>query len=306
MATIPNPVTNPLGPPAVSGTEITLDTLSKQPTRVTKMVADLTLQKFLLDRLFTSAGGVTGGAVIYDQVTENDLYLVRDIEKVAPGGKFPNVGSARLAPKVATVDKWGGKFSMTKEAMDRNDQLAFTNQVRKLGNTIVRKLNQYAVGVVAAAVSANTRSTTGHSWSGAIPPGYYGSSSTVPSNTPFGDLTAVVKQADTEEMGIVYDTLLVNPQEKNTLLNFMQFNIGNLRAVLADLGITDFYSSNRVTAGAPLLVASGQVGEFRIEQPLATESWYEPEDQETWWQSSVRPTAYVTNPFAIFQINGVA
>jgi hypothetical protein len=61
-----------------------------------------------------------------------------------------------------------------------------------------------------------------------------------------------------------------------------------------------------VTAGAPLLVASGQVGEFRIEQPLATESWYEPEDQETWWQSSVRPTAYVTNPFAIFQINGVA
>ena len=60
MATIANPVAHPLGAPTVSGTEITIDTLSKQPTRVTKMVMDLTLQRFLLDRLFTSAGGVTG------------------------------------------------------------------------------------------------------------------------------------------------------------------------------------------------------------------------------------------------------
>src|SRR5436190_2344396 len=103
-ATINNPVSYPLGPPVVSGTEVTLDILSKQPTRVTKMVQDLTLEKFLLDRLFTSAGGVTGGAVIYDQVTENDLYTIRDVEKVAPGAEFPEVTSARLAPKIATVD----------------------------------------------------------------------------------------------------------------------------------------------------------------------------------------------------------
>src|ERR1700712_2904315 len=121
MATIPNPVTYPLGAPTISGTEITLDTLSQQPTRVTKMVQDLTLQKFLLDKLFTSAGGVTGGAVIYDLVTENDLYATRDAEKVAPGSEFPILTSARLAPRIATPDKWGGKFDMTDEAMDRND-----------------------------------------------------------------------------------------------------------------------------------------------------------------------------------------
>src|SRR3954447_675109 len=171
MATIPNPVLHPLGAPAVSGTEITLDTLSKQPTRVTKMVMDLTLQKFLLDRLFTSAGGVTGGAVLYDLVTENDLYATRDIEKVAPGAEFPIITSARLAPRIATPDKWGGKFDMTDEARDRNDILAFTNHVRKVGNTIVRKLNQYAVGVVNTAVSANSRTASGHSWSAAVPNG---------------------------------------------------------------------------------------------------------------------------------------
>jgi hypothetical protein len=94
MATIANPVSHPLSAPVVSGTEITVDLLSIQPTRVTKMVQDLTLQKFLLDKLFTSAGGVTGGAVLYDQVTENDLYSTRDVEKIAPGSEFSNITSA--------------------------------------------------------------------------------------------------------------------------------------------------------------------------------------------------------------------
>jgi hypothetical protein len=96
MATIANPVGHPLGAPTVSGTEITVDTLSKQPTQVTKMVMDLTLQRFLLDRLFTSAGGVTGGAVLYDQVTENNLYHSRRREG-GTGCRIPDpyLGSAR-------------------------------------------------------------------------------------------------------------------------------------------------------------------------------------------------------------------
>jgi len=56
----------------------------------------------------------------------------------------------------------------------------------------------------------------------------------------------------------------------NSPLNFAQFNSGNLR------------------------------------EPLATESWWEQGNQKTWWQTSVRPVAYVTNPSAILQINGVA
>lgn len=303
MATIANPVAHPLGAPTVSGSEITIDTLSKQPTRVTKMVMDLTLQRFLLDRLFTSAGGVTGGAVIYDQVTENNLYTARDVEKVAPGAEFPVLTSARLAPKIATVDKWGGKFDMTDEARDRNDILAFTNHVRQVSNTIVRKLNQYAVAVLTAAISANSRTITGDSWSAAVP---NGATPTAPADTPFGNLALAKKNAETDELGIEYDTLLVAPAEELSLLNFAQYDSGKLRATLAEIGITELYASNRVTAGTALLVASGQVGEFRVEEPLATESWREQGKQKTWWQTSVRPVAYVTNPFAVVQINGVA
>ena len=306
MATIPNPVTYPLGAPGVSGTEITLDTLSNQPTRVNKMVQDLTLQKFLIDLIFTSAGGITGGAVIYDQITENDLYATRDVQKIEPGGEFPNITSARLAPKVATPDKWGGKFAMTDEAMQRNNVLAFTNQVRKVANTMVRKTNQYAVKVAQDAVTANSRTTAGHSWSAAIPPGYYGTSSTVPANTPFGDINAVQESADVEEMGIVYDLLLVNPQENLSLLNFAQFSGADLTATLAEVGIQQKFVSNRVTAGSPLLIASGQVGELRIEAPLTTKSWREESKEKTWWQTGARATAYVTNPFALRQLTGTA
>ena len=89
MATIPNPVSHPLGAPTISGTEITVDQYSNQPTRVTRLVADLTLQRFLLERLFTRGGGITGGAVVYDEITENDIYAIRDVETVESGEEFP-------------------------------------------------------------------------------------------------------------------------------------------------------------------------------------------------------------------------
>jgi hypothetical protein len=71
--------------------------------------------------------------------------------------------------------------------------------------------------VVSAAVSANSRTITGHSWSAAVP---NGNSPTVPANTPFGDINLAKKNAEVDEMGIEYDTLLVNPNEELSLLNF--------------------------------------------------------------------------------------
>jgi hypothetical protein len=303
MATIANPVAHPLGAPTVSGTEITVDQYSQQPTRVTRLVNDLTLQRFLIDRLFTRGGGISGGAVLYDEITENDLYAIRDVELVESGEEFPLITSARLAPKVATPKKWGGKFFITDEARDRNEIVAFTNQVRKVANTIVRKTDQYVVAVLQASIAANSRTLTGHSWSAAVPAG---SSPTAPANTPFGDIAKARANAEIDELGYEYDTLLVNPLEKLSLLNFGQFDAAELRAVLAEIGINELFSSNRVTAGSPILVASGQVGEYRVEKALGTESWREQKTQKNWFQTDVRPVAYVTDPFATLQINGVA
>lgn len=296
-----NPVQHPLLAPRIVGTEITVDTMLQQPTRITAFLADITLQRFILDRLFDNNGGVTGGAVIYDQATENELYLDRDVARVAPGAEFPVVTSTRRAPKVAEVEKWGGKFWFSDEARDRNDAAAFRNEATKLGNTIVRKLNSRAIEVLNAAIAANggLSEFVGNDWSAAIP---NGSTPTAPAGTPGADFARAQLLADQRELGITFNIALVNPVQLNELRLFYG---GNLGQMLEDNGFDEIYASNRVPVGTAYFVAEGQLGEMRLEQPLGTETWREPERQRSWVQSSVRPVMFVSNPFAVIRATGL-
>lgn len=299
-----NPVTHPLGAPTISGTNITVDTMLKQPTRITRMLMDLTLQRFFVDRVFTSSGGVTGGAVIYDQATENELYLDRDVERVESGQEFPLTSSARRVPKVAEVEKYGGKFYTTDEARDRNDAAAFVNEVRRLANTIVRKINARGVEVLDAAIAGNggLSEMVGNDWSAAIP---NGSNPTAPALTPGADLAEVHLTADQRELGVEFNLIIVNPVQK---YEWNLFYGKNAQQALNDLGFDEMYSSNRVATGTAYAVAEKQVGEMKVEQPLATETSREGAPQmrqRTWTQSSVRPLFFVTNPFAVMKITGL-
>jgi hypothetical protein len=60
-----------------------------------------------------------------------------------------------------------------------------------------------------------------------------------------------------------------------------------------------------VTNGTAYVVATGQVGELRIEKALGTETWREEKTQRTWVQSDVRPVMYVTNPYSIKKVTGL-
>lgn len=297
---IANPVAHPLGAPTVSGAVITMDMALNSPTRVTRTLMDLTLQRFFADRVFANAGGVTGGAVIYDELIANDLYTDRDIERVAPGDEFPIVTSSRRAPKVAEVEKWGAKFFVTVEARDRNNTSVFARHVRQLGNTIVRKINQRAVEVLEAAVQASpNRVLTGNNWSTVVTAGSTASNSTL---WPGYDFARAQTVAETEEMGQVFDLWIMNPQEYLQLARIYGTGLNDL---LASLGL-EIFVTNRVTAGTAYVVAKNQAGEMRIEQPLATEQWYEQGTQRFWTQSSVRPLFFIDNRFAVLKFQGLA
>ncbi|MDZ7933110.1 MAG: major capsid protein [Rhodococcus sp. (in: high G+C Gram-positive bacteria)] len=116
-----NPSHHPLAGPEVDGTNYTVDLMLKEPTRITRYLSDLMLPKYFMHRIFSSGGSVSGGSVIYDQLTKNDLYSDRDVQNVEPGGEFPIVTSSRQAPRTAQVEKFGGKFEVLDEARDRND-----------------------------------------------------------------------------------------------------------------------------------------------------------------------------------------
>jgi hypothetical protein len=294
-----NPVQHPLSAPTVSTTTYTVDMALNAPTRVTRTLMDLTLQRFFADRVFANTGGVTGGAVVYDELIANDLYLDRDIERVGPGDEFPLVTGSRRAPKVAEVEKWGGKFWVSIEARDRNDVSVFTRNVRQLANTIVRKINMRAVEVLEAAVqAAPTRQVTGNSWGAVVTAGSTASNSTL---WPGYDIARAQMLAEQAELGIVYDLWILNPAEYLQLARIYGTGLNDL---LGSLGVSIFVT-NRVTAGTAYVVAERQPGQMRIEQPLATEQWYEERTQRFWTQSSVRPLMFVDNRFAVLKFVGL-
>jgi hypothetical protein len=290
----------PLAAPTLTGNVLTVDIALKQPTRITRRIMDLTLQKFIVDRIFAIGGGVSGGSVVYDQATVNELYTDREVERVGPGDEFPVVGSQRPTPKVALVEKWGGKFFITDEARDRNDTVFFNNQVTQLSNTIVRRVNTNAVVTLEAAITALGGAGTfvGHNW-GTVVTG--GSSQTNNSGWPAADIANAQFLADVDELGVTYHLWLVNPKQKLQLA----ITYGDkLDQVLASMGI-EMFASNRITNGTAYAVARNQVGEIRVEQALGTEAWRENSTQRNWVQSSVRPVMYVTNPYSIKKVTGL-
>lgn len=295
------PVSYPLNPPTLTANNVTLSLLLNSPSRVTRFIQALSLQKFAFPQLFADGGVVTGGAVLYDQADVNQLYPTRMPEPVAPGAEFPILDDAVVAPKVAVVAKWGGKVFITDEARDRNDQLLFARAMRKVSNAMVKTIDSIAVAAINAEFTARpSLSIAGNSWSAVVTNG------ATPTNTrvwPHANLAAVLATFDTDELGESPNILLINPLDSLQL--GIIYGIEGKRAMLESFGLTEFVSA-RVTAGSPVIATRGQVGEYKTEKPLGTVTYREEQTERTWVQTSVRNVFYVTNPFAMKRLTGVA
>jgi hypothetical protein len=303
QTTYPDAIVNPLLAPTVSGTLVTVDFLLNNPTRVTRVIADLVMSNFFLDRIFAMGGDVQGGAVLYDQPTYLDVYTNRDVERIDPGGEFPILTGVRTAPLVAQVEKFGGKFPVTDEARRRNNITRLTNQMRRVANTMVRKMNQRGIAEINQAVAATGRTFSSISWSAALS---ISNLNVTPATRPMVTLATAVHEAEMNEAGYTYDTMILHPNEAQTLREVY----GNsLDAALSQQGISNPIVTPRAVAGQAIICAGGGVGEMRLEEPMQTVTEYEgaPElRQQTWIQTSVNPVMYVTDPYAIIVATGIA
>lgn len=292
----------PLAAPTLSGTVISVDLMLQEPTRVTRYLSDLMLKGYFANRIFTNAGGVSGGAVLYDQLTTNDLFPTRDVQNVEPGAEFPIVTFDRPAPRLAQVEKFGGKFFVTDEARDRNNPQMLQQGAQKLANAMFRGIHQRALAVLDAeitALSSNAQTLVGHNWSTVVTAG---TSATSASGYPAADFAAVQLLADQKELGVQFTLWIVNPAQ----LAAIKVLYGSGWADVLNSWNISMISSNLVTAGTAYVVAEGQVGEQRLEKPLGTETWREQATERSWVQSSVRPVFYVTNPYSVAKVTGLA
>lgn len=301
MVGTPVAIQYPLSQPTLSGNLITVDLMLKEPDRITNYLSDITLQNFWADRVFSAAGGVSGGALLYSQLMANDLYTDRDIQNVEPGGEFPIVTTSRPSPLVAYVEKFGGKFGVSDEARDRNDPILLQQGSMKLGNTINRGIHRRAVATLDASITAigSDVQMVGTSWADAAA---LTLTSTNNAALPAADFAKTQLKADTFELGGHFNLWIVNPQE---YYNFHVIYGDRAAAVLAANGV-DMISTNRVNAGEAYVIVEGQVGQLRLEKALSTETWREPEQQTTWVQADVRPLFAVTNPYNILKVTGLA
>jgi len=302
MATAYSQAGYPLGAPTVSGTgNITVSMMLQQPTRISRYLASLPLRNFLSPLLFSNPDGVQGGGVLYDQLTLNDLFSTRDVQTVEPGAEFPVLNSDTGVPNWAAVEKDGGKFFVTDEARDRNDQGVIQREGRKVLNTIIRRLDSKAVAAVNAALATYTSQViSGHSWSAVVTGG---SAQTNNSGWPGADLAAAQALADTQELGVTLDSIALNPAQKATLATVYGAAYAE---VLSAYGIENVVSSNRVAAGTAFLFESQMVGEQRYEKGIGTEVWRDQATQRSWVQSDVRAVRYVTNPYSIVKLTSIA
>jgi hypothetical protein len=296
---MPFSTTFPPAAPTISTDTLSVSVYLNNPARIHRVINDLTLNRFIADRLFAPGPRATGGAVIYDQVTVGDFFLARDVQKIRPGGEYPTLTDTMPTPKVAAVDKWGGQIFVTDEQRDRNAVDVFARETRKLANTIVRKVDTVAIAALAA---APTRTATGASWASAS------------GDTMIANLIDASSLINDPDMGYVADLVLLNPIQFNWLLKNNNFRLAmqafTSKSILRDGIVGDFLGmsfgrSNRVPAGTAYIAASGMVGAISDEVPLATEVYREPGVDSTFVKSARRLVAVVTDPAAACVLTGL-
>lgn len=293
----------PLGSPSVSGNSLTVDLMLKEPTRINAYLSNIALKGYFAERVFTNGGGVSGGALVYNQLVANDLFPVRGGQKVAPGAEFPEVTFDRPEPKTAQVEKFGGKFRVTDEARDRNDLSSIQSEGVKLGNDVQRWLHARALTELDASIAAigselQLAVSASASWADATT---LTISTENKAALPGATLAEIRKRAAVKELGTEYNLLVMNPQEFANLTIIY----GDAEAWLRSQGF-GVAVSNVVTAGTAYAVQEGLVGQVRYEQPLKTITYRDDKTESTWVQASIRPVFAVTNPYNALQITGLA
>ncbi|WP_232836211.1 major capsid protein [Mycolicibacterium smegmatis] len=286
--------------PELTGRRLTVDVALKQPSVIRDQIARLADDQLLLPRLFRPFGAaVIGGGLLYSVIAASDFFTT-DVEKRTPGAEYKVVEGVEPEPKLAAIEDWGGKFQVEDERRTRNDVSYLDQQTTQLANTISRKLDTRAVEALQAAPIATV--ATSSSWDNLV---FVGPDANLTSslNRPSAHFAQAQELADLEELGIVHDTLLVNPAQARALRTAYAENLG---AMLESVGLT-MYSNPRIPDGTAFVCQAGMVGTVAFESPggLVVETYDERSTRSTWVQSYAPVAIAVDRPYAAKKITGL-
>jgi len=148
--------------PTFSGDNETISRFLNSPSVVARRVQGISANRFIADVILTGRTDVSGGAITYD--VDEDLYTVRPVNSVSPGGEYDLTTLANGTPQVAKVTKWGQDTEVTDEAIKRQNFGAVEKGLGKLSNSLIKKVDSISLSLIAATVT-QTQAVTSGQWS---------------------------------------------------------------------------------------------------------------------------------------------
>jgi hypothetical protein len=128
----------------------------KSPNRISRRLRTIADSRFVADQILTRRLRTSGGAVLYE--TGESVYNERDIEAVAPGAEYPRDTPSAPVANLAAVSKWGQAVFLSDEKIKRSVRMGDEVDIalRKVVNTVVRKVDRLTTAAVASAVTATS------------------------------------------------------------------------------------------------------------------------------------------------------
>lgn len=265
-----NPQASPLLGPSVSGTRVTVDTLTKPHTKIPQVIRDLVAanEGYFAEDIFATPGfTVEGGAIEYVESFPEDHFLDpnQSIGPRAPGSEAPIVGSLRKAPKIARPESWAGQIEVHDEQRRRNDVIAVQTAFRQAANTFADRIQSRAITTLNEFVTAAGREIDSVvDWTAALEDGVPNADPATLPQTTFAEVT---KQFIADKAGVRPDLLIVHQDDAF----YLDQIYGEKLAALLQRYNLSMRVSPQQEEGEAIFARSKQVGVIAFEKPLDTE-----------------------------------
>lgn len=283
---------------------LTVDRYLKQPTLITRILTDMTTQQFVSRYLFRQ-GPANAGVIVYDTATEQDLYVEVDPNRqpgsIEPGSEFPDVGFTDQAPDVALAKKYGAKFPVTYEQVERDTRDVIARGLIKTKNTMVKQSDLRALAVIRA-----------HPLIPRVPAAAPWDTSGERAIQDIQTATGVIDNTDLEYTA---DTAIINPMTATMLLNLKSIwdrlpreNAASnllLHPQLNGLLNLNWIKSRRQPQGEVTILQRGIIGTTGTEVPMYSRVVDEPLRERQVVMCGVRDVNVVTDPLAAYTITNV-
>lgn len=153
------PGSYPPAAPTISSQLVTIHQLLANPRRVRRRLRDIADLRFVADEILTQRFRTSGGAIAYE--TGESIVNAREVEAVAPGAEYPRDTPSTGTASLAAVSKWGQAVFLSDEKLKRSVYMGseLDRALRKVSNTVIRKVDRLATAAVASAVTATSAAT---------------------------------------------------------------------------------------------------------------------------------------------------